>query len=183
MRLYVPADHNALVKVTDEKNSPHYLIQTIRSFELNGVRVLSLSADTLGEARQSSLNLLPRYTLVVDEQEVGQINRLAGVWREVLFVSGLNWLLVGDITRNQYTGYHGSKKVLTVDTLATADDANYFIVDVTESNDEVPALLVAATLNRWRKVSIRAGVRGLFHQKKRAYDLGEDFTRFTNRQK
>lgn len=176
MRFYVPAEHNALVRVTDEKNTPHYLIQSLRSFELNGVRVLSLSAETLGEARQSSLGLLPNYTLTSHDETVGQINRIVGIWREVIFVSGLNWLLVGDLTQNRYTGFHGNGKVMVVDTLSTVTDADYYVVDVFHPDNEVPALLVAAVLNRWRKVRLRSGVRNLLRPKKRGYVLGDDFT-------
>lgn len=183
MRFYVPAEHNALVRVTDERNQPHYLIQSLRSFELNGVRVLSLSADTLGEAHQSSLKLLPSYTLTngTGDETIGQINRLVGVWREVLFVSGLNWLVVGDITQNQYNVFRGNKKVWVVDTLNRADDADYFVVDVADPANEVPALLVAAVLNRWRKVPLRSGVRNLLKPKKKGYVLGDDFAPYRHR--
>lgn len=139
----------SVVKNGDFK--PVYILNGKHGLANDGFMLHNIAGDELGEIRQKTVGLFPRYDLYVDRQRVGSVKKMAGVWREFIFVSDLNWMIIGNLLANQYHIYHGVKSITTIAEAGTASNT-VFKLDIPDQKDVVAGLLLAAILDRWRQV-------------------------------
>jgi uncharacterized protein YxjI len=130
---------------------PVYILNGRHGIANDGFNLHTIGGQELGEIRQKTVGIFPRYDLYVGRQRVGAIKKMAGVWREFIFVSDLNWMIIGNLLANQYHIYHGVKSITTIAEAGTASNT-VFKLEI-DNPDNVPAgLLIAAILDRWRQV-------------------------------
>lgn len=110
--------------------------------------VHAVSGTLLAEIKQSSLGLFPRFDLYSNEKKVGSLRRYYGVRTEMLFIKGLNWFLIGNLSNFRYKVYAGRAWIMQ-----TGDIEKYgqsFIkFKVQRQEDEPLCLCVAAILDYW----------------------------------
>lgn len=153
MALYIDAQSlkdAGMSVVKDEHGQPRYILTGRHGLANEGYILHTISGTELGELRQRSVGLSPTFDLSVNHARVGSIKKVFGVWREFIFVSGLNWLVIGNLLANQYHIYHGVKSVTTIASVGTASNT-VFKIAITETRDVPAALLIAAILDRWRQ--------------------------------
>lgn len=112
------------------------------------LQILDKHANPLATITQISTGLLPRFSLTVAQQQVGSIG-LSMQLREILFVSGVNWLILGNLDKQNYQIFNGRHQ-LAHTTAATDGRLNLIIFTNT---DPAPLILVLAFLDRWRHVA------------------------------
>ncbi|MFD1432247.1 LURP-one-related/scramblase family protein [Lacticaseibacillus yichunensis] len=139
--------------IKDEKNQPVYILTGRRGIANDGFFLHTISGNELGEIRQRTVSVNPRFDLLIGGEKVASIKKMFGVWREFIFVSELNWMVIGNMLANQYHIYHGMKTVTTIASVGTASET-ILKLDIANPRDVVPGLLVAALLDRWRQANL-----------------------------
>ncbi|WP_461213298.1 LURP-one-related/scramblase family protein [Lacticaseibacillus sp. GG6-2] len=137
--------------VKDGDFKPVYILNGRHGIANDGFNLHTIAGQELGEIRQKTVGLFPRYDLFVNREKVGSIKKMAGVWREFIFVSDLNWMIIGNLLANQYHIYHGVKSITTIAEAGTASNT-VFKLDIPNAADVPAGLLLAAILDRWRQV-------------------------------
>lgn len=154
MRYYIDAQSLKDAGMSVVKNSdfkPVYILNGRHGLANDGFMLHTIAGGELGEIRQKTVGLFPRYDLYVARHKVGSVKKMAGVWREFIFVSDLNWMIIGNLLANQYHIYHGVKSITTIAEAGTASNT-VFKLDIPHQEDVVAGLLLAAILDRWRQV-------------------------------
>lgn len=156
MELFVDAQalhETGMSVVKDKVGIPQYILTGRHGFTNDGIYLHTIDGTSIGDIRQKTLGLFPRYDLTVDGQRIGSIKKMLGVWREFIFVSDLNWIIVGNLLANQYHIYHGVKAITTIATVGSPSQT-VFQLSIDKDDDVPAALLIAAILDRWRQVHL-----------------------------
>lgn len=154
MQYYIDAQSlkdSGMSVVKDSNSKPVYILTGRHGIANDGFTLHSIAGAELGDIRQKTVGIFPRYDLYVDRQKVGSVKKMAGVWREFIFVAGLNWMIIGNLLANQYHIYHGVKSITTIAEAGTASNT-VFKLDIPREEDVVAGLLLAAILDHWRQV-------------------------------
>ncbi|GKS80809.1 hypothetical protein LPAF129_04940 [Ligilactobacillus pabuli] len=112
------------------------------------IEVHTVSGELLAEIKQSSLGFFPRFDLYVSGRKVGSFRRYYGVSSEMLFVKGLNWFLIGNLTNFRYRVYAGRDNVMQTGDIEKHGQP-YIKFQVQHQADEPLCLCIAAVLDYW----------------------------------
>ena len=156
MEYYIDAqalNDTGMTVVKDDKSKPAFILSGRHGLANEGFSLYNISGELLGEIRQKTVSVFPRYDLTVGGQYVGAIKKMLGVWREFIFVTDLNWLIIGNLLANQYHIYHGVKSITTIAEVGTTSET-VFKLDIANEKDVPAGLLIAAILDRWRQVHL-----------------------------
>ncbi|KRN27656.1 hypothetical protein IV38_GL001868 [Lactobacillus selangorensis] len=141
---------NGVTFIYDAHKRMQYLLVGNRGLRHNKISLYASSGELLGEIQQMSLGFSPRYDLWIDQQKVASLKKLFGMWREFTFVSGYNWLIVGDLVHNQYRILHHTSTLMTAQSILLPT-GNGMALEITHDSDIVPCLLISAVLNHWAR--------------------------------
>ena len=89
----------------------------------------------------------------LSRREIGIFNvggKSLGFVREVVYIRGLNWVIVGNALTNHYRVFRGSHLVFSMAPLEETGGA-FLELKVSSERDEPLAILVACVLNHWAK--------------------------------
>lgn len=144
--------------------------------------VLSLYAidgDLLAEVKQLSLGLLPKFALYEHRQRVGVVGKSLGFVRQIIYIRGLNWIIVGSPLAARYRVFNGSKLVFALKPVQLTG-TYYHELKVTHHKDEPLAILVASVLDHWARggQTNKEGIR--FRNRCFSDNLGMSFKDKTN---
>ncbi len=143
-------DRQPATVIHDENNDAIYLLAGKWGLRQDVLSLYNMLGDLLAEVSQQSLGLLPRFALYVDHQRVGTVGKSLGFVREVVYIRGLNWVIVGNALTNHYRVFRGSHLVFSMAPLEETGGA-FLELKVSSERDEPLAILVACVLNHWAK--------------------------------
>lgn len=134
--------------IKDEDDNIVYFITGRWGLVHDVLSVYNVSGTLLAEIKQSSLGLFPKFDLYSHHKKVGSLRRYYGVSTEMLFVKGLNWFLIGNLTNFRYKIFAGHEWVMKTGTVQkNGQDTIKF--EFRYEKDEAPCLCVAAILDYW----------------------------------
>lgn len=152
--LYVPAHRLTtlgMVSVKQKDGQVAYLI-TGQWGKLNDVLdVYLVSGQRCAQIKQKSLGLFPKFALYdASKHQIGTLRRYYGLGRDMLFVKGLNWLIVGNVLSFNYKVYQGKTLIMTI---GKTKDSRGEVIEffINDDNNAAYCLCVAAILNYWAK--------------------------------
>ncbi|WP_125704845.1 LURP-one-related/scramblase family protein [Lacticaseibacillus daqingensis] len=157
MQFYIDAQalrDGGMTVVKDAEMTPTYILTGRHGLANEGFNLNAISGDAIGSIRQQTVGFFPRYDLSVHRQRVGSVQKVIGLWHEFVFVSDLNWMIIGNLLANEYHIYHGVKTVTTIAAVGAATGTT-FQVDIRRQADVPAGLLIAAILDRWRQSALR----------------------------
>ncbi|KRM72394.1 hypothetical protein [Lacticaseibacillus brantae] len=138
-----------ITPIYDQHHQNRFLISGRRGLINTGYVLANLSRQPLGEIRQQSLGIFPRYGLFVDNQETGTIKQMFGVWNEFAYVSKLNWIVMGNLTNDVYRVYRGVGVIMSV---SSVRGGQVVAIDGLTPDDTINGILVAVILNHFSRV-------------------------------
>lgn len=139
----------ATTVIRDADNQSRYLLVGKWGMRPDVLTVYLIDGTVEAEIRQDSLGILPRFHLLYHRQTVGRVNKTFGVIREVLFVRGLNWIIMGNLNSGNFRIYHGRE---LIGSIARVDDAGSTVcISVDQPAHEALVICLAAILDRWAK--------------------------------
>lgn len=139
---------SSVMIVHDNRDNSCYMITGRWGIRHDALSLYTMQGKLLAEIRQLSLGLFPKFGLYLDRQRVGTIGKTIGFIHELVYIKGLNWVIVGNIFSNRFKVFRNGHLVFSM----VPDQSTNGIfnrVTVTQEADEPLALLVAVILNHW----------------------------------
>lgn len=161
-QLYIrqtPGVLNGVRPVLDVHRQTLYLISGQFGWSRAQLIASSASGEALAEAKQLSLGIMPKFAIYFNGKEVGSVRRTFGFWREVIYIHGLNWVVMGNLMSGKYKIYHGTHIIASMRPV-DGSDGGYDQLSVANHSAEPVCLLIAAIMDRWSKQN---GRRRLVH--------------------
>lgn len=110
----------------------------------DALSLYQISGDLLAELRQTSLGLLPRFDIYYQGEKVGAISKRLGFFNEMIYISNLHWIIVGNFVTGNYKIYHGTTTIMNS---RSAGDLRE--MQISSENLEPICICLAATLDHW----------------------------------
>jgi len=141
--------HGASV-VKDENGTSLYLVVGKWGIQKDVISVYSIQGELLSEIKQLTLGKLPKFAIFNDSKQVGTINKSLGFFREVIFIRGLNWIIVGNTLRDSYHVYRGTKLVFSFHP-ENHNQIKYNQLTVYEPEFEALSIAISSVLDHWAR--------------------------------
>ncbi|WP_283583028.1 LURP-one-related/scramblase family protein [Limosilactobacillus difficilis] len=156
-------DSSATV-ICDQDGQQIYLLTGKWGFRHDALSLYTMSGDLLAEVRQLSLGITPKFALYQNHQRVGTVGKSLGFLKEIVYIQGISWLIVGNGINNHYRFLQGSRLIAT---LAPVDKTGLNVAElkVYDQADEPLAILVATILNHWSHNGDKAPLISRFRQR------------------
>lgn len=154
MELYIKAqltDLNHVALVYDHNKKPVYYLSGRQGLLNDNFTLYQLSGEVVGDIRQVTPGLLPKFDIRIQHQKVGSLTRMLGVWHQFIFVSDLKWILMGDLLDNHYQAFHHGQLVFQVDNVMLSDGALARELTITTAEDAPICILIAMVLDLWSR--------------------------------
>ncbi|ABJ63815.1 LURP-one-related/scramblase family protein [Levilactobacillus brevis] len=135
--------------VRDQHNQSRYLLVGKWGLRADVVSVYTIAGSLEAEVKQETLGLLPKFRLLYHRQLVGRVSKTFGVIREVLFVRGLNWIIMGNLNHGHFKIYHGRDLIASIDRVSASGNTVALTVD--HPDHEALVICLATILDRWAK--------------------------------
>ncbi|WP_262316637.1 LURP-one-related/scramblase family protein [Lacticaseibacillus parakribbianus] len=137
--------------VKDAAFRPAFILNGRHGLANDGFNLHTIDGTHVGSIRQRTVGMFPRYDLYLSQSRVGSVKKMFGVWHEFVFVSDLNWMIIGNMLANNYRIYHGMKAVTTIAAVGAATGTTFKIA-IKDQKDAPAGILLAAILDRWRQI-------------------------------
>ena len=138
-----------------------------RSTDLNSATVIhdasGHSCYLLAEAKQLTLGLTPKFALYLNRRQVGTIGKSLGLFHELIYIHGLNWIVVGSLVSGRFKAFCGSRLIFAVEPVPNTGGF-CSCLSVTNQADEPLAILTATIINRWARHHDRQPLRERLRQ-------------------
>lgn len=105
--------------VHDEFNNACYLLTGKWGLRQDVLSLYTMQGSLLAEVKQVTLGLWPKFVLYQNRQRVGVIAKSLGFVRQVIYIRGLNWMVVGSPLSDRYRVYQGNRLVFQLVPLKT----------------------------------------------------------------
>ncbi|WP_261807314.1 hypothetical protein [Lapidilactobacillus luobeiensis] len=135
--------------IFDRDYHPLMIITGRFGFNQSGLQLLTIAGQYVGSVTQLRNRHLTTFRIEKNGREIGQMNRLGGVWHQFAFVSGLNWTILGSVANNTYQVTHGVRQIFSTEPTITKKNLDGLKLTITPKQDQADVFLVAATLNQW----------------------------------
>lgn len=125
-----------------------YLLTGRWGLRADVLSLYSISGQLLAEIKQASFGLVPRFHLFQNRQQVGSVGLSLGFSRELVYIRGLNWIVVGHGSQNRYRIFQGRRLVCDIQPV---EKSGFTVSELTVNCevDEPLSLLLAAVLNHY----------------------------------
>jgi uncharacterized protein YxjI len=143
------SNNSVRLQVSDEQGTQRYEIRGSIGFIGATLTIANRHGRQLAMIRRTSTGLFPRFDLLVDNHRLGSIG-LSLQLREILFVSGRNWLITGSAISNRYQVHHFQHLVLRTYPLSDLRE----MLEIDDIKNESLLILLAAFLDTWRRNTI-----------------------------
>ncbi|MEY8663181.1 LURP-one-related family protein [Ligilactobacillus faecis] len=142
------------VKITDRSGRLVYFIIGKWGLHPSVLSIYDVSGPLLAEIKQRSLGLFPKFDLYENKKHVGSLRRYYGINREMLFVRGLNWFIIGNLLTFNYKVYHGRKCIMTISEVQLTTGARLEF-HIENQADEPLCFCIAAILDYWARLDLK----------------------------
>jgi uncharacterized protein YxjI len=155
-----PSAIKGVSTVLDAQEKPLYLLAGKRGLRQDSFSLYTLSGELLGEIKQTSLGISPSYNLYQNQRLIGQLKKIWGVWHEFIYIRNLNWLVMGDLTQNQYRIIYHTQTIMRIMPVLLKSGTHYEL-EITDDSDQASCILIAAVLNHWAYQQPKARIKRL----------------------
>lgn len=153
--LYIHQHANDLrgaTTVKDEHNNTAYLLVGKWGLRQDVLSLYATSGELLAEIRQLTLGILPKFAIYQNHRQIGVIGKSLGFLREVIYIRGLSWIIVGNVLKESYRVYHGTQLVFIFKS-QVQDGQTYSVLQVTDERLEPVCIVISGVLNHWARRS------------------------------
>lgn len=110
----------------------------------DALSLYQISGDLLAELKQTSLGLLPRFDIYYQGEKVGAISKRLGFFNEMIYISNLHWIIVGNFVTGNYKVFHGTTTIMN-----SQGDGDLREMQIVNKKLEPICICIAATLDHW----------------------------------
>ncbi len=142
------SQRSATTIIHDQSNNACYLLAGKWGLRQDVLSLYTMKGDLLAEVKQMTLGLRPKFVLYQNRHRVGVVAKSLGFIRQVIYIRGLNWVVVGTPLSNRYRVYQNNRLVFSTSPLEGTGGL-YQAISISNQADEPLALLVTTILNHW----------------------------------
>lgn len=134
--------------IHDQNGRQCYLLTGKWGLRHDALSLYTMSGELLAEVRQLSLGMMPKFALYQNHQKVGTVGKSLGFFKEIVYIQGISWFIVGNGLNNHYRFLQGHRLVAM---MAPVNKTGFNVTElaVHDEADEPLAVLVASILNHW----------------------------------
>ena len=151
--------------IRDQQGQSRYLLAGKWGLHHDVLSLYAINGALLAEVKQLSLGLLPKFALYQHRQRVGIVGKSFGFVRQVIYIRGLNWIIVGSPLGNRYRVFGGGRLVFAIKPVQLT--GTYY--------HELLAILIASVLDHWARGGQVNRQRVSFTNRSLEGDLGMNF--------
>lgn len=141
--------------IHDQANNACYMVTGKWGLRHDALSLYSMQGRLLSEVKQLGLGIMPKFALYFGQQRVGTIGKTLGFVSEVVYIHGLNWVIVGNALTNHYRVFRNTTPVFKMEP-DQASGGYYLTITVNQEADEPLAILIAYVLNHWAHRRLKA---------------------------
>ncbi|MGO2083520.1 LURP-one-related/scramblase family protein [Vagococcus sp.] len=135
---------NVRVTIKNLKGKPEYLLVGRWGVRGDSLSIYDLEGRALASVKPKNFAFRSQFELFENHQKVGEMGRVFPIPKDIYFIKGVKWLVLGDSLAASYHVYQLAKKVMTVTTIG-----NVYKIEI-EEEEKVPlCLCLAAVLDYW----------------------------------
>lgn len=152
-KLYIrdrSTDLHGTTVIRDKDGKSCYLLVGKWGIKHDVLSLYAIDGALLAEVKQLSLGLLPKFALYVNRQRVGTVGKGLGFVQQVVYIRGINWIIVGSPLTSRYRVFRGSHLVFSIQPVELSSGYCHEL-KVNNQSDEPLAILVANILNHWAR--------------------------------
>ena len=141
-------DLNRATVIHDASGHSCYRLAGKWGIRYDALSLYTMSGELLAEAKQLTLGLTPKFALYLNRRQVGTIGKSLGLFHELIYIHGLNWIVVGSLVSGRFKVFCGSRFAVE-----PVPNTGGFCscLSVTNQADEPLAILTATIINRWAR--------------------------------
>lgn len=147
-------DPSGATVIFDSTGIKRYLLVGKWGMVRDALSLYAMDGQLIGEIKQLSLGILPRFAIYIHRHKIGSISKSLGFVREVIYIRGLHWIIVGNPFADRYRVFKGGRLVFTLEPVEKTG-GYYHQLTVMNESEEPAAILVASVLNTWARHSAR----------------------------
>lgn len=136
--------------IRDEQGKSCYLLAGKWGLHHDVLSLYAINGQLLAEVKQLSLGLLPKFGLYQDHRQVGIVGKSFGFVRQVVYIRGLNWIIVGSPLGSRYRVFGAGKLIFALKPVQFSGSYCHEL-RVTNREDEPLAILIASVLDHWSR--------------------------------
>ncbi|MDC2839000.1 hypothetical protein PO252_03965 [Limosilactobacillus mucosae] len=156
-------DLNGATVIHDESGHSCYLLAGKWGIRYDALSLYTMSGELLAEAKQLTLGLTPKFALYLNQRQVGTIGKSLGFFHELIYIRGLNWIVVGSLMSGHFKVFCGSRLIFEVEPVQNTGGFCSRLSVVNQA-DEPLAILTATIINRWARHQDRQPLREKLRQ-------------------
>lgn len=146
------SDLHGTTVIRDKNGKSCYLLVGKWGMRYNALSLYAIDGALLAEVKQLTLGLLPKFALYVNRQRVGTIGKGLGFVQQVIYIRGINWIVVGSPLTSRYRVFSGSHLVFSIQPVKLSSGYCHEL-KINKKEDEPLAILIASILNHWARRS------------------------------
>ena len=108
------SDLHGTTVIRDKNGKSCYLLVGKWGMRYDALSLYAIDGALLAEVKQLTLGLLPKFALYVNRQRVGTIGKGLGFVQQVIYIRGINWIVVGSPLTSRYRVFSGSHLVFSI---------------------------------------------------------------------
>lgn len=136
--------------IRDAQGKSCYLLVGKWGMHHDVLSLYAINGELLAEVKQLSLGLLPKFALYQHRKRVGTVGKSFGFVRQIVYIRGLNWIIVGSPLGSRYRVFGAGKLVFALNPVQFSGSYCHEL-RVTKQDDEPLAILVASVLDHWAR--------------------------------
>lgn len=156
-------DLNGATVIHDESGHSCYLLAGKWGIRYDALSLYTMSGELLAEAKQLTLGLTPKFALYLNQRQVGTIGKSLGFFHELIYIHGLNWIVVGSLMSGHFKVFCGSRLIFEIEPVQNTGGFCSRLSVVNQA-DEPLAILTATIINRWARHQDRQPLREKLRQ-------------------
>lgn len=110
------------------------------------LHISDLNGNEVASIREKIITLKPKFFIYVGDEQVGEIVKENTLLKSKYKVSGVDWIIKGDIDDHKYSIMKDKKTIVAVKKKRFSL-TNSYVLDIEDDNDELPALAAVLAID------------------------------------
>lgn len=110
----------------------------------NTFSVCEIIGNVLAEIRQTTFGVRPKFNIYKQNKKVGTLSQYFDFFNEVIFITSLHWIIIGNLNSGYYRIYHGTLLIMEYH-----QTSYQCILSITNKKYEPICICIAAVLDYW----------------------------------
>ena len=137
--------------VKDESGKIRYIIVGKWGIQGDVLSLFSVQNERIAYVRQETSKIKQRniFTLYFHDKPVGKFYPILSIKKDFYFITHLNWLVIGEISKHQYAIYHLTQPIMKMRKTYLAE-GNFYELEVTYDEHAPICICLASLLDYWQ---------------------------------